>query len=314
MGTPEQIIRERLTQAAPPPIEAMAGEMRRQFGDAVSAVVFYGSCLRKGDPTDGIVDLYVVVSSYADAYARMSDRLLATVLPPTVGYKELETTRGRIRAKYAVISARDFRRGTGGQWFHPYLWGRFAQPCLLAYSRCQEDREMIVTCMARAAETLIRRTMALAPPTIGALALWRSALELSYGTELRPESTGRADDLVTANADFYLQLSRALASRLGLVETGDGSTDSPVFGIRTTSRQVAITRLAWAVRRVTGKLLSPLRWLKAAATFDGGLDYAAWKLERHTGERIEIPEKVRQRPWLHVWGELWRLYRRGVLK
>ncbi len=314
MGTPEQIIRERLTQGAPPPIESMTGEFRRQFGDAVSAVVFYGSCLRKGDPTDGIVDLYVIVSSYADAYERMTDRLLATVLPPTVGYKELDTNSGRIRAKYAVISVRDFRRGTGGQWFHPYLWGRFAQPCLLTYSRTPEDRELVVACMARAAETLIRRTVALAPAAVDGLTLWRSALELSYATELRPESTGRADDLVAANADFYLQLSRALASRLGLVETGDGSTDAPLFGIRTTSRQVAITRLAWAVRRVTGKLLSPLRWLKAAATFDGGLDYAAWKLERHTGQKVEIPEKVRRRPWLHIWGELWRLYRRGVLK
>ena len=35
--------------------------------------------------------------------------------------------------------------------------------------------------------------------------------------------------------------------------------------------------------------LSVLRLLKALFTFEGGLDYIAWKLERHSGQRIEVP-------------------------
>ena len=54
--------------------------------------------------------------------------------------------------------------------------------------------------------------------------------------------------------------------------------------------------------------------VKALFTFEGGLDYIAWKLERHSGESIEIPELVRQRPLLHMWGFFWGLYRRGIFK
>jgi len=312
MDTPENIIRARSNQAAPRAIDMLAGEMCQRFGDAVSAVVFYGSCLRKNDPRDGIVDLYVIVTSYAAAYRTVRDRLLAAVLPPSVGYMEIEDQGGKIRAKYAVISLRDFRRGTGGKWFHPYLWGRFAQPCLLAYARDPSAREAVVGCLAAAAETLLRRTIPLARSPADALEIWTGALELSYGTELRPESGSRSRELVEDNAQFYRSLTASLAPSLGLDMTDTGG--QAVFISSVSPWRVRGARLAWATRRITGKLMSPARWLKALATFEGGLDYAAWKLERHSGVPVQIPERVRRRPWLHVWGELWRLYRRGVLR
>jgi hypothetical protein len=73
-------------------------------------------------------------------------------------------------------------------------------------------------------------------------------------------------------------------------------------------------RRHWCRRRLQGKLLSVLRLLKALFTFEGGLDYIAWKLERHSGPRVEIPERVRRWPLIFVWGLVWRLYRQGVFK
>ncbi len=312
MDTPENIIRARSDQAAPGAIRLLADEMCTRFGDAVSAVVFYGSCLRKNDPRDGIADLYVIVTSYAAAYGTLRERLLAAILPPSVGYLEVEDDEGKIRAKYAVISRRDFCRGTGGRWFHPYLWGRFAQPCLIAYARDPSARAFVVSCLVAATETLLRRTAALVRWPADALDIWASALELSYATELRPESGSRSRELVEDNAQFYRNLTASLADRLGLERTGaQGKT---VFVNSVSPGKIRGARFVWAIRRITGKLMSPARWLKALATFEGGLDYAAWKLERHSGVPVRIPERVRRRPWLHVWGELWRLYRRGVLR
>ena len=73
-------------------------------------------------------------------------------------------------------------------------------------------------------------------------------------------------------------------------------------------------RGGWALRRAQGKLLSLLRLVKGLFTFDGGLDYIAWKLSRHSGETIVIPDKVRRRPLLHLWGFFWGLYRRGIFR
>ena len=73
-------------------------------------------------------------------------------------------------------------------------------------------------------------------------------------------------------------------------------------------------RRQWQLRRVTGKALSVLRLVKALFTFEGGLDYIAWKLERHSGEEIVIPDKVRRAPLIHLWSFFWGLYRRGIFK
>ena len=75
-----------------------------------------------------------------------------------------------------------------------------------------------------------------------------------------------------------------------------------------------LSRPAWWLRRVQGKLLSVLRLMKAAFTFQGGIDYIAWKLERHTGVPIEVTPKMRRQPLLYSWGLVWRLYRRGVFR
>ncbi len=309
----DRIIHDRLTEPVPDAIRVLTGEMQRRFGESVMAVVFYGSCLRKRDPLDGVADLYVIVSSYRQAYPTRRAALLAAILPPTVGYVELDSPAGQVRAKFAVISMRDFRRGTCGQWFHSYLWGRFAQPCALAFARTDADEQAVVTCMTGACRTLMRRTSALTPVPADVEGLWINALELSYRTELRPESTGRARELVESNLGYYSDISTALAPELGMaVVEGEGGRQ--VFSIVVSPWRVAVARFAWRVRRVSGKLLSPARWLKALVTFEGGLDYAAWKLERHSGTRVEVPDRVRRRPWLHIWGELWRLYRRGVLR
>jgi hypothetical protein len=278
-------------------------------------VLFYGSCLRHGDALEGVVDLYVIVSDYTRAYPSWRSRILAGVLPPTVGYLETDGD-GRddpdqtVRAKYAVISLRDFRKGTSGRWFHPYLWGRFSQPCLLAYADDEQSGDIIAGCLAGAARTLISRTLPLLPARADSVSIWSRALDLSYGTELRPESNSRARELVEADPEFYRELLSGIEPGLQrLRRSQDGVYATHASGLR---RFVAA--VAWRTRRVTGKLMSTARWLKALATFEGGLDYAAWKLERHSGVKVHVSEKMRRRPWLYVWGELIRLYRRGVLR
>ena len=75
-----------------------------------------------------------------------------------------------------------------------------------------------------------------------------------------------------------------------------------------------VSRISWPVRQLQGKILSVLRLLKALFTFEGGLDYIAWKLERHSGQPVEIPDKVRRYPLIFIWGLFWQLYRRGIFR
>jgi hypothetical protein len=146
------------------------------------------------------------------------------------------------------------------------------------------------------------------------LTLWQQSLSLSYATELRTERAGRAQELANSSQSFYAALTQHHASDLGFsfsLYTQDAELHYR-SQIGATKRWLAT--MAWALRRGQGKFLSILRLIKALFTFEGGLDYIAWKLERHSGEEIPIPDAVRRAPLIHLWGFFWGLYRRGIFK
>ena len=69
----------------------------------------------------------------------------------------------------------------------------------------------------------------------------------------------------------------------------------------------------WRRRRWLGKPLNLLRLAKATATFEGAPQYAAWKIERHTGLQLEVTPFREKHPLLAAPGVLLALrrYRRG---
>jgi hypothetical protein len=71
---------------------------------------------------------------------------------------------------------------------------------------------------------------------------------------------------------------------------------------------------AWKLRRLQGKGLSLLRLIKSLLTFQGGVDYIVWKLERHSGTPITVTPRIRRYPLLFGWKLLWQLYRRRIFR
>ena len=67
------------------------------------------------------------------------------------------------------------------------------------------------------------------------------------------------------------------------------------------------------MRRWWGRLLNLLRLMKAAFTFRGGLDYAAWKIERHSGIKVELTDSDRAHPILTGLRLLMSVKRQGGL-
>src|SRR3546814_908661 len=134
-----------------PPIAAISEAARARHGDAVAAVIFYGSCLRIGSDEGKVVDLYLVVDGYRAAYGSGLRALFNRVLPPNVFYLETRFDGRCVRAKYAVVSSAQFAAGAGGRWFQPYLWARFAQPCRIVWCRDPTAREGVVPALSGAA-------------------------------------------------------------------------------------------------------------------------------------------------------------------
>ena len=296
-----------------PQLRHLVEVLLQRYGESVNAILLYGSCLRKNDYLDGLIDLYLIVDNYDTFYRHRLPALANWLLPPNVFYLEVLMDGQLLRAKYAVLSSTDFIRGTS-RWFHSYLWGRFAQPTALIYARDEAARNMIRESLSRAVCTFLERTLPHLPESDTVRDLWQGALQLSYGAELRAESAGRAGELVDAALDYYydVTLRSAASLRYRLTIYGDGGNALYVAEVPPASRR--LSGFAWALRRAQGKLLSLLRLLKALFTFHGGFDYIAWKLERHSGKTVEIPERVRRYPFIFIWSFAWREYRRGIFR
>jgi len=311
----EDILDERTrTLEVGPELAALRDAVGRRFGDSLVGILFYGSCLRSGDATDGLVDLYVVVDSYSNAYGRTHLAALNWLLPPNVFYIEVDAAPARIRAKYAVVSLRDLMRGTTGRWFNPYLWGRFAQPIAQLFARDRRAAERMRAALQQASTTLLQQALPMLPARFTARALWETALALSYRTELRPEGPNRVVHLYDTYPRYYEALTGPLLDRLPYTVSPSVGDDSGDFSVDMPRRVRTKARVAWFLRRVQGRILHLLRLVKAAFTFSAGIDYLLWKLERHTGVHIEDTDPVRRHPLIFGWGLLWRLRRRGVIR
>ena len=300
--------------SSPPALAALVAYLRHRHGSAVSAILYYGSCLRSNDPFAGIVDAYLIVDRYTAVYKSRFQAFANWLLPPNVFYKEIGVADRVLRVKYSVLSSADLRDGLSDRSMHSYLWGRFSQPVEILWSRDAAAKKNIEWCLDQAAGTFLERVLPRVAASGTVIDLWEHGLRLSYATELRSEGPGRARELVNHAVDHYVTVSRMAAPslRYPMRITGIGETARYSATVPAASRVVG--RWAWLLRRLFGKALSMARLLKALFTFEGGLDYAAWKLGRHSGQSVEIPDRVRRHPLIFVWPLLWQLYRRGVIR
>lgn len=292
-----------------PSATALTEAIRERHGDTVAAVLFYGSCLRQDpsdDPPEGIQDFYVIVDDYRDAYRSRWQAFANWLLPPNVFYIEQAWQGRTVRAKYAVVSRAQFVKGTSSAAFHPSLWARFSQPVALLCARDDAVRDEMTGAITEAVRTMLTASAPLAASPASSSSLWLEALGQTYRAELRPESIKRARAIYRADARRYDRMTRLLFS-------GKALEDGRIV-LQSTAEEKGRARRSWFWRRFWGKPLSVLRLMKSLFTFDGGVDYALWKIERHTGVRVPISDFERRHPILSAPRLLLRVFRLSAVR
>ena len=304
------VIARQCAWTVPDSCTAITGAIRESYGAALLGVLLYGSCSRDEAIEDGIVDVYAIVDDYQSVSEKRYLAYLNAWLPPNVFYREITDNRGLIRIKLALISLADFRGGILN-WFHSYLWGRFAQPARILYARDEALRDEFHGLMAQAVLTLLKASIpTLAEKSGNAEAIWTRALALSYSAEYRPEPDTKAGQLVRSDAAGYAGLLEAALPALGVMLCRQGEDNYLCLSDHGDGK-TALRR--WRLRRWQGRVLSVLRLMKAALTFQNGVDYAAWKINRHTGVSIEVTPQLRRHPLLFGWRVFRQLIKRGLL-
>lgn len=303
------MISEELRRPAPAAVVDLAGQLARRSRGHTVAVLFYGSALR-ADALDGVLDFYVLLDRVGDWAGSRVAAAANRLLPPHVGYFEGEAASQTLRAKFAVMSLDQFRSGMSVKSLDTTLWARFSQPCICVWSRSENDRLQAAAAIEQAILTAARWAAELGPASAAPADFWRALFARTYGTELRIESATRANDIVDRDRQRYGSLLPA-AWRVAGIEFETSSDGALRPQLSAGERRSAARR--WARRRWLGRPLNILRLLKAAFTFDGAMDYVAWKIERHSGVRIEVSPWQRRFPLLAAPKLYWQLRKRGLL-
>jgi len=288
-----------------PAAKAFAAHLADHYGPATAGVIFYGSCLRQNTDMGLLLDFYVLVDSYTKALHHVVSAAGARLLPPNVYYHEMSFEGRTLRAKVAVIAVGQFLHGLGPETFASSLWARFAQPALILHARNEELRRRLVDALGMAVTTMIMRTRPLMANIFTARDLWVRAFKETYAAELRPERDSKSAELVDMDLARYTELTAAVL----------GARDaSGLYRDLASPAQRQRANIAWRLRRIQGKTLNALRLIKAAFTFQGGLDYAVWKIERHSGIKVELTAADRKWPVITGARLLLKTIKRGGLR
>ena len=275
------LVAAELAEPVDPRAARLAAAAAARHPGAARAVLFYGSCLREKRLDGLMLDFYLIVSDYRAAYGKGWLATANRLIPPNVFPFEADG----LACKYAVLSEDDFARLCSLSAPDPSVWARFAQPSRLVWAADDTARARTIASVARAAPALIALTEPTMEPDADRdpLDVWRAGFMLTYGAELRAERAARPGAIVDADPERYRRFgeaARAIAGRSPVPDTDETRAGS---------------RAAWRRMQRRGKRTVVLRLLKASATFAGGIDYLAWKINRHAGTQIDI------KPWQRRW-------------
>ncbi|HWI87904.1 MAG TPA: hypothetical protein VNS11_01480 [Sphingomicrobium sp.] len=280
-----ELVAEELSLPVDPRVTVLAKAIVAKHGKASRAVLFYGSCLREKQLDGLMLDFYLIVSDYRSAYRKRWLAAANRLIPPNVFYFE----KNGLAAKYAVLSEADFHRLNGPETRSVSVWARFAQPTRLVWAANKKAREKVIEAVSRAAPTLL----AAAGRRKGEKPLdwWRRAFALTYSAELRAERAGRHASVVDSDRQRFVRFTGPAAAAIERKPKG-----------------------SWRRRRIEGKALSLIRLVKASATFAGGADYIAWKINRHAKTEIRLKPWQQRHPLLAAITLLPKLIRSGAVR
>lgn len=282
-----QFVSTWISKPVQPDVARMADVIRTRH-QGVAAVLAYGSCIRGESVRDTLIDFYVLTDDLRGVSANGISRLGCALVPPNVYYCEASVEGETLRSKYAVLPISTFADWMKPSTSNPYFWARFSQPSVLVYMRDDNAKQNVIQAIATALSTCFANARATTTAT-APLEIWTSGFRATYDTEWRSERQGRADQIVSTYPDYYREAARLLQS-------------------------VSAVRSQQALRQFVGKLWATARLMKASFTFQGGADYLAWKIERHSGVKVELTDWQRRHPILAAPMMLVALRRKGAIR
>ncbi len=298
---------------SPIPVEEAARYWAEAGSPHVAAVLHFGSTRSGAAPgARSAHDFFLVVDDDLGFYralrsrghTRRSPRLLSTlnrVLTPNV----LHGAGSAGEAKLFVITDRALRKAAGRGAPDHFVRARLCQDVAPVFVRDRAAESLASTALHDARDATVYRMRPVLRGSFGALDFARRLIEVSYGSEIRPEAPGRALEVFASQRSFFAaEYPRVLAraEQDGILSSRGGEWAY----LRSAG---GLDRLAARLWFAMSRARATLRWAKYIVTFEDWLGYIAAKVERRTGTRVELTARERRWPFLLLWPKFWRVMR-----
>ncbi len=285
----QQLVAKELTVKVKPEITRFAEAIVSAYPQAARAVLFYGSCLRTEVLTGQMLDFYLIVSDYDAAYDKPWMAKWNRRLPPNVFPFEHDG----LMAKIAVLSEADFHNLNRPSASAVSVWARFSQPSRLVWVHDEKTQAKIILSVSGAAPTLLNAALSHMEREVGVIDLWQSGFAMTYSAELRAERKDRPASVVEHDNERYETFGHAALHHAMIPNEIRGGR---VYLMPDPERRAEREKARWPALRRRGKMLTVARLGKAAFTYQGGIDYLAWKVNRHAGTSITVRDWQRRWP------------------
>jgi len=287
--------------------QRLGGSLAAGFGAATVALLHYGSHAQaaSGVGPDSAWDFFVIVDDYRAAYRALASGMarrfparraawLNRILPPNVLSVHGE---GGLLAKCCVLSVHDLARACSERPADHFVRARLFQQVHLTWARDEAGRAAVTRAVADARWGTYGWGRPFLPARFDARRYARTLLDVSYAAEIRPEGAQHTETLLDAQAATLLPMFETLLA--GLTTRGRLLRVGAEYGLSRPpgARERALARawFGWSKMRAT------LRWLKYVALYDDWLEYVVRKVERKSGEAVELTERERRWPLIFLW-------------
>jgi hypothetical protein len=303
----QQLVAKELAIPVKPEINRFADHIAAAYPKAARAVLFYGSCLRSEQLEGQMLDFYLIVSDYDAAYDKPWMAKWNRRLPPNVFPFEFEG----LMAKVAVLSEEDFHNLNRPSASAVSVWARFAQPSRLVWVADEKTRGKIILSVSGAAPTLLNAALSQMEREVGIIDLWQTGFAMTYSAELRAERKDRPTSVVEHDSERYEIFGHAALHHAMIPNEIRGER---VYLLPDPEQRAKREKSRWPALKRRGKMLTVARLTKAAFTYSGGIDYLAWKVNRHAGTKITVRDWQRRWPLLGALVLLPKLLAKGAIR
>ncbi len=303
----QQRVAQELTVPVNPEITEFAAHIAAAYPNAARAVLFYGSCLRSERLDGEMLDFYLIVSDYAAAYRKRWMAKWNRRLPPNVFPFQF----GGLIAKVAILDEVDFHALNRTSAASVSVWARFSQPSRLVWCADDAAQKKAILSVSGAAPALLNAALSHMEREGDIFDLWQSGYALTYGAELRAERKDRPSLVIEHDRERYARFGQAALHHTAIPNEMRGDK---IYLLADPERRAAREKQRWPKLRRNGKFLTIARLIKAAFTYAGGIEYLAWKINRHAGTQITLSAWQKRWPILAAILLLPRLLAKGAVK